>query len=321
MNINPITYNNYSYVRPSFKSNSPVNTRVLKDLSDVSCVYCGEKMLTTGQVDIFATKAAKLNGKKLYKYLSTLEKYMKPNEKKVLRVIKEGIKKNPDLSLQEVLQEMFPYHLGKLEKAQKSVLKQIEKLSKSFCEADKNLTLMQVYKGLVDIRKSEVEKHFKTNIYISEFYKLKERYTNKEDFKKIENIIRNMPNSHTNISAFIVKFSRKSSKEIATRLLSPSQSTIEHLLPHSLGGTRILSNIVLACGDDNSRRGNKPLDTMPQLRTNIHHYFRTLRHAMAKKLPIQDCLKVEEYILNIQKTINSMLEKPIRFDNSTDGIH
>ena len=128
-----------------------------------------------------------------------------------------------------------------------------------------------------------------------------------------------MPN--TSINAFIVKFSRKSSKEIATRLLSPSQSTIEHLLPHSLGGTRVISNVVLACGDDNSRRGNKPLDTMPQLRTNIHHYFRTLRHAMAKRVPIQDCLKVEEYILNIQKTINSMIDAPIRFDNSTDGIH
>ena len=293
---------------------------VFKTLKDVECVYCGETMLTYNQVDDYSTKASKLTGRKLSKYLSSLEPYMKNKEKAVLLLIKEGIKKYPRLPLQGVLQQMFPHHLRKLEKQQKIILKQIAKESRKFSENDKNLTLLQVYKGLVAINRHDNVKHFKLNEYLNDFYKVKEFYENEDNFKKIENVIHSMPTTHTNIDAFIVKYSRKTSKEIVERLLKPSQLTIEHLHPKSLGGTNIMSNIVLACGDDNSKRSSNPLETMPQLRTNIHNYFRTLRASMGKKYSAQDCLKVEEYIRSIQETVNSMLTEKIRFNNSID-IH
>ena len=316
MNVNPIFNNKYYYFAPAFKNKAPVRTNVLKELKNINCVYCGEKMLTYNQVDDYSTKASKLTGQKLYKFLSILEPHMKKREKAVLRVIKQEIKKYPKLHLQGVLQKMFPYHLKKLEKQQKTILKQIAKESRNFSENDKNLTLLHVYKGLVSINRHDNVKHFKLNEYINDFYNIKNEYENIDNFTKIENVIYSMPTTHTNIDAFVVKYSRKSSKEIVERLLKPSQLTIEHLHPRSLGGTNIMSNIVLACGDDNSKRSSKPLDTMPNLRINIHNYFRSLRLAMAKKIPIQDCLKVEEYILSIQNTINSMLSEPIKFDNS-----
>ncbi len=318
MYLNPIKSNSYNYQVCAFKAKEPVRISVLKNLKDVSCVYCGEKMLTFDQIDEFSSKAAKLSGKKLYKYLSSLEHYMKDNEKAVLLIIKEGIKKHPDCQIQGVLQYIFPRHLEKLENKQKTILKSIAKEAKNFPEADKNLTLMQVYKGLFEIKRRDEKRHFKLKAYINDFYKIKDLYTEPKNFEKISEIIGTMPTTYNNLDAFIVKYSRKSSKEIVERLLKTNQSTIEHLLPRSLGGTNDISNLVLACGKDNSRRGNKPLDTMPTLRKNLQRYFITLRAAMGKKVSVQDCVGVEKYIRNIQKTVNSLLSEPIRFDNSID---
>lgn len=316
MYISSISYNYNKYSDVSFKAKPPVRIGTLKALRGVTCIYCGEKMLTYNQVKDYAIKASKYNGKKLYEALASFERFLKPNEKAVLKIIKEEIKKNPKSNIQNILQNLFPRHVGKLEKKQKDILNQIAKISKSFPEDDRNLTMMQVYKGLYHIKNHVNGKHFKLNVYLSDFYKNKSLYKNEANFDKIDKIIRSMPNSHTNIDAFIVKYSRKPPREIIERLLRPSQLTIEHLKPRSLGGTNDMFNIVLACGNDNSKRSSKPLDAMPQLRKNVNSYFMTLRFALGKKLPIQDCLKVEEYINSIKKTINSMLSQPIKFDTS-----
>lgn len=318
MFINPIPYNSY-YNYPVFKARQPLNQKVLKSLKGISCVYCGEEMLTYSQVEDYSNKAAKLNGASLYKFLSSIEHHMKDNEKAVLALLKENIKKNHNMNLQDILKKLQPRHLARLEKHQKSVLKQIEKIAKKFPENDKYLILEKVYKGLNEIKKHDDIKHFKLNEYLSDFYLIKENLSDKENFKKIEEIIHSMPNAHTSIDAFIVKYSRKTSKEIVERLLKPSQSSLEHLKPRSCGGSNEMYNIVLACGKDNSSRGSKLLDTMPGLKINIHNYFRSLRAAMAKKVSESDYIKVEQQIRNNQKTINSLISNPIKFDNSIPG--
>ena len=318
MNISPISYsyNNYCYVATPFRAKYPINMRTFRDLKNVTCSHCGGKMLTYNQVEDYAKKGEKLTGKNLYKYLSALEPKMKKNEKAVLRVIKQGIKKYPKLNLQGVLQKLFPVHLEKLEKQQTEVLMQIANEAMNFSEMDKNLTLMKVYKGLFEVKKREIGRHFKLNEYLSDFYKIKADFSDMKNFEKIDTIVHSMPNTHNNIDAFIVKFSRKSSKEIIERLLSPSQSTEDHLLPKSLGGSNDMSNKVLACGDCNSKRGNKPLETIPNFRVNLTKYFRTLRLAISNKIPLQDCVKVEQHIIDVQNTVNSLLNEPIKFNNS-----
>ena len=213
------------------------------------------------------------------------------------------------MDLKAVLGILFPRHIEKLEKQQEKVLLELQKIAVDFPEHDRLVTKAQIEKGLEGIKKSD-EKHFRRNKYISEFFMLSDKYEDFGNYIKIIEAIKAMPNSHTSTDAFIVKYSRKSSKDIATRLLSPSQVTIEHLKPRSYGGTNILSNIVLACGCCNSSRRSNPLETMPNLSVNLPNYFRTLRKALADRLPKQEFARVEDYVCGVKETINNLLKLP-----------
>lgn len=322
MYITPISYSNNKYnygtnlYAQPFKAKSRVSWQSIKVLNNVNCPYCGEVMLTHNQVNDYAIKASKLTGASLSKYLSKLEPHLKQNEKAVLCVIKEGIKKYPKLSLQAVLIQIFPRHLKKLEKTQCDILKQIEKESEKFSERDRILARKQVYTGLADIVTNEPGKHFKLKKFLDDFYLMKADFSNKRNFEKIEKLVHLMPTSHTNVNAFIVKYSRKDSKEIVEGLLHPSQMSREHVDPRSHGGGNEMYNIMPACCDCNSTRSNKPLDSMIGLRVNLPKFFLSLRNSISKKIPEHACVEVDKYFEDIQKSINSQLEDEIRFDNS-----
>jgi len=134
--------------------------------------------------------------------------------------------------------------------------------------------------------------------------------------KMMEEIV-SMPNTHTSTDAFIVKYSRKPPFLIACRLLSPNQSTIEHLNPKSCGGTNELHNLVLACGKDNSTRSSRPLETMTTIEQYLPEYFRTFKKSLAKKIPVQDFKQVAQYITDVKTTIKTLIKRDLHIvDNS-----
>ena len=268
---------------------------------------------------MYSNKAAKLKGIKLANFLISLQPEMKPNEKKAACIIKEELKKHPKEDLKGILTILFPRHVDRLEKQQEKVLLELQKIAVDFPEHDRLVTMSQIQKGLDGIKKNSSGEHFKRNKYISEFFLLNDSYEDFGNYMKIIEAIKSMPNTHTSIDAFIVKYSRKSSKDIMTRLLSPSQVTLEHLNPRSKGGTNILSNLVLACGKDNSTRRSSDLNTMPSLSINLPNYFHSLRKALAKKLPKQEFPKVEEYISGVKETITGLLKNGLKISDPSKG--
>lgn len=317
MQISPVSYNSYTPYKYgkynnscSFTAKSPVRIGVLKNADDVSCIYCGEKMLTFAEIDEYSNKVSRLRGKKLYRYLSILEQKMKKHEKEVTKVIKEWVKNYPELQLHDVLQKMFPVYIEKLENRQQAILTKIANTATDFEEEDKTLIYDFIEKELEKIKQNSIEEHFKMGQLKKEFYDLKPNFSNKKDFEKILEIIDSMPNTHTNVDAFVIKYSRKSSKEIMTRLLEPSQATIEHLKPVSHGGGNEMSNIVLACKDCNSKRSNKPLRTMIGLQRNLPKFLISLLRFVEMNFPKQDirCFR-REYAEGVKATISEELSK------------
>ncbi|MBQ7450057.1 hypothetical protein IJS77_01470, partial [bacterium] len=267
----------------------------------------------------YAKKAEKLKGLNLAKFLISLQPDMKPNEKKVACLIKEELKKHPHADLKEILNIMYPRHIERLENQQEKVLLELQKIAVDFSEHDKNLTMAYIQEGLKKIHNREENQHFKRNKYISQFFKLNEQYEDFSNYIKIINAIKSMPNTYTSIDAFVVKYSRKSPFEIATRLLMPSVITIEHLLPRSCGGTNVLTNIVAACGNDNSTRRSQPLDTMTGLSLNLPYYFQSLRRAAAKRYPKYELERVEDHIKGVKETINHLLKDGLKISDPSQG--
>ena len=296
--------NNNFYV-PSFKGKPPISIPVLKGLRNVCCVYCGQVTLIHKQIQEFAKHASELKDRKLSRYLFSYESFMKENEKQVLFFIHDAIERFPNLDLKDIFRMMFPYHIKRLEAHQEKVLTNIGALTKGFTFHDRDMTLDFVERGLEEIRLSGGRKHFKKNQYLTEFFKLRNQFENPQSYLFVREKISSMPSSYTNTDAFIVKYSRKTNEETASRLLTPSQSTLEHLDPQSEGGTNELSNLVIACQKDNSTRRSAPLDTMPQIRIHFWDFLRSAKAAMIKGN--YDIASIKDYFRGTRETIDSLL--------------
>jgi len=98
----------------NFCAHNHLTMPLMRSLKNVTCVYCGQEMLTLHQIEDFAKKASKLTGQRLSRFLTSYQTKMKPNEIYATNLIKEALKKNPHDDLQQVLGKMFPYHLKKL---------------------------------------------------------------------------------------------------------------------------------------------------------------------------------------------------------------
>ena len=323
MKINPISYYNYTnYQSPvAFKRNE-FSLNSIRNLENVSCIYCGQVMLTAQQIQEFVAKASKLRGLELAKLLVEYQPKMKRNERKIACMMKEELKKHPDADLKGILNIMYPRHLHLLENQQEKVLLELEKIAVDFPRHDKELTMNYIRHGLKKIKNKKADEHFKRNKYISMFFMLKDYYEDFGNYIKIINAIKAMPNTHSSIDAFIVKYSRKTSEEIATRLLLPNQSTWEHLLPQSQGGTNDIGNIVLSCGQDNSTRRSESLNTMRDcLSMNMSKHLQSLRKAASLRFSEKECIKVEDYISKFKNTINSLLIDDIRIYDPSKGVY
>ena len=321
MQIFPIKYVNISHIQApvAFKRND-FSMEALRNLENVNCIYCGQVMLTAKQIKEFANKAEKLKGIELAKLLIEYQPLMKRNERKAACMIKEELKKHPDADLKDILRIMYPRHVALLENQQKKVLLELEKIAVDFPKHDKELTMNYVRHGLKKIKSRKENDHFKRNHYISMFFMLKDAYSDFGNYIKIINAIKSMPNTHSSTDAFIVKYSRKTPYEIATRLLTPNQVTWEHILPQSLGGTNELGNIVLCCGHDNSTRRSQSLDTMRDgLSVNMSKHLQSLRKAISQKFPENQLIKAEEYIQKFKDRINSLLIKDINIYDPSKG--
>lgn len=90
-------------------------------------------------------------------------------------------------------------------------------------------------------------------------YELKKITDTLKDTKLAHKMIKtaaNLPTSHNDISAFIVKASDYSSAKIGYNLVAPSEGSIEHLIPHNKSGNDLLSNYGLASKYYNSERAD-----------------------------------------------------------------
>ena len=94
-------------------------------------------------------------------------------------------------------------------------------------------------------------------------------------YYKLMEIASKLPTSDTSINSFVVKHKFSNSDTIGYKLIEPSITTVEHLIPRSDGGEDILTNIVLACKACNNARMSTNLAQFAEKFPNENHqvYF------------------------------------------------
>lgn len=254
----------------------PKSIKVLKDLHDVPCVYCGQPVLTNKERKRFVREISPKSGEELIHILKSPEvrKYLRNNKPNIAESICRYAKLHPKLDLQQILRGLVPNYVNQLEMDQIYVLSSI---NKKFLKRLESYEAQYKLKNFIDnaymwIKLQNSDYPFKRKAFIEDLKCLLEDndFNDKVLAREILNEALKMPKSFENESAFIVKYSRRASSEIAWQLFYEAASTIEHVKPQSENGQTVMSNLAIAdayC--NNYKRRSIPMDEFYEKHPNM----------------------------------------------------
>lgn len=240
--------------------------------------------------------------------------YMYDSEKEVFESMARVSKERPLATLTEICSKLAEESLPVLEAKQLNVLHAMEQVVEKMTGKDKIVVENSLSKARAIIDKHDVTQHFCKKPFIGELIRLKARAKEPEKIASLVEIAKKLPDSKTDKDAFIVKYSRRDSAEIARRLVSPSIATYEHVIVRSKGGQRCSANGLVVSERDNQDRGTKTLVErmveIPNLRDYIQSYIDQVIFIINKE-------KLEStYPATIAETLKSESGGIIRLDVS-----
>lgn len=185
--------------------------------------------------------------------IKALKKYrdnMFPVEKEIFSMLETMSKKNPDLTLQELIRLKYPQAEQSLIMQQSNVLNKINmtirKLPKNEYQ-NIRAVIQKAFDKIFEPHPSP-EERFSRKIFLNELKNIEIK--DKKTKKQILKIAEQLPGSSNNINAFIVKYSqpykirydfnhkkyiriKRDSQELGLRLIDPSIGTDDHIYPHT----------------------------------------------------------------------------------------
>lgn len=252
----------------------------LKEQIGLPCPCCGNTMISIPEAIIFADEMENATGNKLISGLKKYKNVLPQTEKKVADMLIELAKDNKSLTLDKLIQIKQPQALKRLEFKQKCKLEEIADLAVDL----KVETQEKLYSELEAVNKIVEEGKngapFKRKTLLAGLQKFIAQEANKENKMVLRNIAdkaREMPTSGSDVDAFIVKYSRRNSRDIAERLIFPSCATTEHIKPHDNGGQDSPENYLSECnkcnGDRNKTSYAKWVAIHPEMIINTQKYM------------------------------------------------
>lgn len=258
---------------PSFGAKSLTNLR------GIHCPCCGLPMVIMEDFTKVLTEQ-NLSGtsKKALKAVSIFEASLHHVEKRVFHILNKLGKNNPDATLAQLLIQEAPKHFKSLQIRQLKVLDRIDIYSvalpndiKAKLAALSNSAREQIL-SVADTNNIN-NKYFKRKTFVNSVKELMEANPDNSTLKLIYQSAEKLPNSTNDLDSFIIKYFRRSSREVGQRLVSPSVSTVEHLLPKAKDGENNISNYLPECAHCNGTRHDtllhKWIQKHPEMLNNI----------------------------------------------------
>ena len=193
---------------------------------------------------------------------------------------------HPKENIQQLLIRLVPEYISALENEQMAVLRNLQaKYLNAFKskEEQKAFTLI-LYETAQWIHDESGKMPFKCKTFYRELKNILSLpiFKDKELVKSILKDAKRMPQSTENANAFIVKYSKRTPREIVEQLFVEPLTTVEHIKPQVAGGkSEAMANLAMACSNCNGgRRGSIPLDEFveqnPNIEKNIKKQFKKL---------------------------------------------
>lgn len=252
----------------------------LKSEEGLPCPCCGNIMSTNKEINRFTNQMSKATGDKIIEGIEKYEDRLPDVERNVTNRLKIAAAKYDNLNLNGLMRKIQNEPKKELERTQKIILNEIKNLSEGLT----GNTNKVIQKDINAIDKIIIEGRngnpFKRKTLIQGMEKVRDNEsdpTNKIILEQIVEKAMDLPTSSNDANAFIVKYSRRSSSEIAHRLIEPTQATAEHIHPHSKNGHDGADNYLSECKKCNNDRGNMTyvewLDIHPEMKENTQIYM------------------------------------------------
>lgn len=312
----------------SFTSCDTTNFQI-KNVANLRCPVCGLIMLTEEQINDFCADVANKKGIELAK---TLEKYeddsiftgvkkepkigiYRPQQQQVVDIYKQLALENPNLSLRELTQKEAKKRIKNLIDVQMDVVDELENYVRQSNIGKKDKKRIGL---ILDEQKKRIygtsNDHFSRKQFIDS---LSNVTWSKRAQQDIIEIASKLPTSETEINSFFIKYARaESSVVIASRLVSQTIPTAEHLVPRSLNGINGAKNYLCDCADCNRRRDitsfYKWQQEIPNFKNNLQLHLEEIQEAIDKGILSKE--KYSKYIKDIILTIRSLSKNEIVLD-------
>ena len=271
----------------------------IKNLYELPCPVCSITMLQRNQIDNFVNTAQNAKGEELISILSKYRKYFHQKELNAADILSFEAQKHPNKNIAELAQIYLDENLSKYRQQQEYALERAKKIATN---------LPTQYRKKAHSILEEYETKLKNNgnpnkkaVIQALNGQIQCEYSTK---KKIIKAIQNMPDIEDDNLEFFIKYAQKSQAEIASRLVTPSFITCDHIKPKSKGGKDNTENYLAECEECNSKRTNTPLlqwvGNIPNFIQNLKNYF----DVVASKIQSGEVSeKYSTYLEDVSKTI------------------
>jgi len=251
-----------------------------KKLKNLPCPCCGRTMTTNEEIINFVNDFAEATGKNLIVGLEKYKDRLPFTERSISNLLIHLAENNETFQLDRLLNQKFTNTKLKLEAKQKEILNEIADLAKNLTGETSKVIQKDIFAIDSIIKDGRNGDPFKRKKLIQGLEVIRDNESDPDNIKILESIVKkaeNMPTSSSDVNAFIVKYSRRKPSEIAHRILEPSQSTAEHIHPHSDKGSNSPRNYLAECKKCNNDRGNMSyvawLKIYPEMIDNSQKYM------------------------------------------------
>ncbi len=279
----------------------------------VICPDCGKPVMTK---PIFAGIKSELDAADDKTYCDVIEnhsEFLYPQERKILTHIEKVMKKNPEMTIRDVVVAERENRLDKLEDEQIQVLDKISEMAEVLPYEDRSRIdgLIKTSSMVIFERQNNYAFQRGKFLELAEGMKLQTKGAKEE----LLQIASNLPCSMNNEDAWYVKYGGVDSKKkpytsrvIAEKLVSPTYTNTDHIHPWNLGGYDATSNFWLMHARCNIIKTDKPfVEWLNEDRDNrvkyIKEYLVSTQEAIDNSNDPKMHPKYDLYAAKIAKTI------------------
>lgn len=282
-----LSCNYIAYPNISFKMNEHMSF-LLSQSKRFKCAYSGMPMISPNEAKgIYRRLALRPNAQSALNFLQQYTSFMHDIESRIFDFFTESSHKSKK-DFKDILLEEYPAAYERLREKQTEILTSADKIIDTISEP--------IATQLRTLRDESLDK-LKTNSFGRKtlLESVKKIKTTEQDLEKVIQVYRTwykLPKPAKDFDAFVVKYSKKTHFDIAKRLISSAEATIEHIEPSARGGKDDMKNYILVSAQFNNERDTMPLweyimlNRELNIRKHLQQYMDTsIREVQDKKSP------------------------------------